>query len=427
MSGSTTAILELPREEGPAAAQTRSLLIVDDDEGPRKTLSIIFKDHYDVLTAKDGASALAIANARRVDAAIVDIRMPGLSGIETLAGLKKIDPGIEVVILTAYETLETARNSLRMGACDYLTKPFELPTMRAAVARAMERRFVSDRVADGHRELEELRRTVYDFKVGEQTAKAKGEIYASVIHDINGPMTVISGFIDIVNNNLAGSEGVEGVQLEELKNHLAQITRQVDACIDISRRYLDFFRERRERSAVVRVNQALQDLVDLLRVHPAAKGNKVALEKLDVDASIAINGTDFIQCLLNLAINGLQCIDRPHAVTIVVRRMEKPLDVGDIPDLPGDRLINVGGLKGEEPLIAVAVSDDGDGIPDEVAGQLFESYVTTKSEGKGTGLGLAIVQRFVREAGGAIRLESKRGLGTTFTLLFPEFKAQGQG
>ena len=426
MSGSTTGISNSPKGGDPVRPATRSLLIADDDEGPRTTLSIVFKDDYEVLTAKDGASALAIVNGRRVDAAIVDIRMPGLSGIETLEGLKKIDPEIEVVILTAYETLETARNALRLGACDYLPKPFELPAMRAAVARAMERRHVSDRIADGHRELEELRRTVYDFKVGEQTAKAKGEIYASVIHDINGPMTVISGFIDIVNSNLAGARHVEGWQLEELKNHLGQITRQVDACIDILRRYLDFFRERRGRSAVVAVNQALQDLVDLLRVHPAAKGNKIDLQALENEGAIAINGTDFIQCLLNLSINALQCVDRPHAVGITARRVAEPLDVDAFPTRPGDRLIDVGGLGKKAPLIAVSVSDDGDGIPDKVAGQLFESYVTTKSEGKGTGLGLAIVKRFVREAGGAIRLESKCDAGTTFTLFFPEVLPSGE-
>jgi signal transduction histidine kinase len=70
-------------------------------------------------------------------------------------------------------------------------------------------------------------------------------------------------------------------------------------------------------------------------------------------------------------------------------------------------------------LIAISISDDGGGIPAEVVEKLFDTYVTTKSEGEGTGLGLAITQRSVKEANGAIHLTTELGRGTTFTLYFP--------
>ncbi len=408
-----------------SAPERRTLLIVDDDEGTRQSLSLVFRDAYEILTAADGSEALAIAGGRRIDAAILDLRMPGLSGIETLDALKEIDPGMEVVILTAYETLETARRALRLGARDYLSKPFEVQAMRATVSRAMERRASADGVAAGSRELEELRRSIDGFRMNEEQARTKGEIYASVIHDINGPMTVISGFIDIVNNNLGRIRRLEGAELEDVKAHLAQITRQVDACIAISRRYLGFFRERKPGGSSVGINQTLADLIELLRVHPAANGNRLELDSLDRDLQIAINGTDLIQCLLNLALNALQSATRPHRVRISARWIEEPLDLVSREDGPRRRLINREGFENRPPLAAISVEDDGDGIPEDVFARLFDACVTTKSEGKGTGLGLAIVGRFVRDANGAIGIETKPGRGAAFRLYFPARPAPG--
>jgi DNA-binding NtrC family response regulator len=210
---------------------SRVLLVVDDDEGPRQSLDLVFRDYYETLLAASGEEAIRIASSRKIDTAIVDIRMPGMSGVETLGKLKEIDPAIEVVVLTAFETLDTARKALRLGAFDYLSKPFDISAIRASIAHAMERRDVSEGILASDRELDGLRQSIYDHKMGEQMARTKGEIYASVIHDINGPMTVISGFIDIINYNVNQVRRLDGANLEELKSHLAQITRQVDACI----------------------------------------------------------------------------------------------------------------------------------------------------------------------------------------------------
>src|SRR5262245_26964591 len=108
----------------------RTLLIVDDEEGPRQSLRIVFKDDYNILLADSGTMAIEMAKQHSVDAAVLDIRMSGMSGVELLGKLKEIDPAIEVIMLTAYETIETARQALRLGACDYLTKPFDISTMR---------------------------------------------------------------------------------------------------------------------------------------------------------------------------------------------------------------------------------------------------------------------------------------------------------
>src|SRR4051812_8029906 len=132
-----------PAGTAPKEAHRRTLLIVDDEEGPRQSLRVVFKNEYELLLAGDGATALDMARQHKIDAAILDLRMADMSGIEVLQGLKTVDPHIEVIMLTAYETIDSARQALRLGACDYLNKPFDIPAIRTAVANAMNRRTLS--------------------------------------------------------------------------------------------------------------------------------------------------------------------------------------------------------------------------------------------------------------------------------------------
>ena len=99
------------------AATLPKLLIVDDEEGPRHSLRMVFKKDFEVYAVENGDKAIEYARTHPISLAILDIRMAGKSGIEVLRGLKAIDPHIEVIMLTAYETIETARQALRLGAC----------------------------------------------------------------------------------------------------------------------------------------------------------------------------------------------------------------------------------------------------------------------------------------------------------------------
>src|SRR5688572_30559894 len=82
------------------------LLVVDDEEGPRASLKVVFKNDFEVLLASSGFEALTIAKDRRIDVAILDILMHGMSGVDLLRELKRLDEDVEVIMLTAYETLE---------------------------------------------------------------------------------------------------------------------------------------------------------------------------------------------------------------------------------------------------------------------------------------------------------------------------------
>jgi len=103
-----------------------AILLVDDDEVFRERLARALRERgYDVATAADHDSALAAAQVQKPDFAIVDLRMPGLSGLALLGPLHTIAPGARIVVLTGYGSITSAVEALRAGAHDYLSKPVD--------------------------------------------------------------------------------------------------------------------------------------------------------------------------------------------------------------------------------------------------------------------------------------------------------------
>jgi two-component system sensor histidine kinase/response regulator len=405
-----------------AAQPTRrrgTLLVVDDEDGPRQSLRVIFKDDYDMLMASDGATAIQLAQNNKVDVAVLDIRMGGMSGIEVLERLKYIDPAIEVVMMTAFETTDTIRQALRLRASEYINKPFDISTMRAAVANAMQRRTLESEISNNNEKLQELLLELQNQKLEEQMAKTRGDIYASIIHDINGPLTVISGFIQVLNQRIGGSTQLESEDLEFVKERLKVITRQVTNCIEISRRYLGFLRRQGTEAPRVGVNQLLSDMSHLVQVHPSLQSNHFNVQPLYPDIGVLINGTDLIQILLNLTVNAFQCTPQPHNIKIEGEVLEVSPDFTTFKDGPETRLLNVESFQSTPPLVRLSISDNGPGIPPEVLPKIFQPYFTTKDARQGTGLGLNIVLRLIKQSGGALHVRTRVGLGTTFSIYLP--------
>ncbi len=411
--------ISAPNKPGAPSKRKGTLLIVDDEEGPRESLRLIFKEEYEILTAGDGPTAIEMATKNKVDVAVLDIRMSGMSGIEVLARLKAVEPSIEVVMMTAFETTDTMRQALRLRACDYINKPFDLSTMRSAVAHAMQRRTLESEIHTNEEKLQELRGELHHQKLQEQMSYTRGEIYASIIHDINGPLTVISGFTQLLNQRIADSARLESEDLEFVRGWLKTITRQVTNCIEISRRYLSFLRQHSNGAPRVAVNPLLSDLSHLVKVHPSRKQNQLTIRPLAEDITVRMNGTDVIQILLNLTVNAFQCASAAHAVEISGQVLRAPLDLTAFKDGPRDRLLNVENFDNAPPLLELCVRDTGPGIPPETLPKIFQAYFTTKGARQGTGLGLNIVQRLIKEAKGALHVHTEAGKGTAFTIYLP--------
>jgi len=335
--------------------------VVDDEDGLRELLRVVFNDEYEVWIARDGAFALELAQRHKIDVAVLDIRMAGMSGIDLLERLKSADPGIEVVMMTAFETTDTLRQALRLRACDYIKKPFAIATVRAAVARAMHRHSLESESRSNAEQLQELLAELQSHKIDQQLSKAQREI-------------------------------------------------------EISRRHLSFLRRQAHQAAPAGVNRLLADLGQLLRPHPALADNQLEVRPLLQDVVVQVHGTHFIQILLNLAVNAFECAPEPHRVEIQARVLSEPLDLAPLRDGPQDRLLNADQFDNAAPLLAVSVRDSGPGIPPGILARIFQPCFTTKPPGHWTGLGLSIVLRLVKTAKGLLHVHTELGVGTTFTM-----------
>ena len=133
---------------------TGHILVVDDEPSMRTTLSILLKrEGYQVSQAGDGTEALKMLERGRYDMVLTDLKMEGVDGMELLRQVKSADPQAEVLIFTAYGTVTSAVEAMKLGAYDYIGKPFDEEELLLKVSRALERKSLVKEVQDLRAEL----------------------------------------------------------------------------------------------------------------------------------------------------------------------------------------------------------------------------------------------------------------------------------
>lgn len=125
-----------------------TILIVDDDQQLHRSFEKLLSDEeYTILTASGGEEGLTIIGSARVDLAIIDVCLPGMDGLKTFKAMREIDPKLMGIIMTAFGTTETAIEAMKLGAFDYITKPFDIPDLLILIHQAVEAgRIVRSRV-----------------------------------------------------------------------------------------------------------------------------------------------------------------------------------------------------------------------------------------------------------------------------------------
>ncbi|MBI2204709.1 MAG: response regulator [Candidatus Rokubacteria bacterium] len=155
-----------------AAAQQSRILVVDDELGPRESLRMLLKPVYEVRTAQSGRAALDEIPGFRPDLMILDIKMAEMDGLEVLSRVKQMDPAIEVVMITAYASLETVKLALTRGAFEYLIKPFSRQELEDVVRRALLRRQADlSREGQAAKLVDEMRALAAKTRDLEETAR----------------------------------------------------------------------------------------------------------------------------------------------------------------------------------------------------------------------------------------------------------------
>ncbi len=132
------------------------MLVVDDDEGIRKFLSAVLgKQGFGVVTAENGLDALDVFRTAKPAVVLMDIRMPGMSGLAAMSAIRKLDRSAAVILMTAFAEVETAVQAIKDGAFDYIIKPFDIAEVLLLVERALELRRMREDISVLHRELSE--------------------------------------------------------------------------------------------------------------------------------------------------------------------------------------------------------------------------------------------------------------------------------
>ena len=125
-----------------------NILIVDDEIGPRESLRMILKPNYNVYAVENGYAAIQMIQQIEMDVVTLDLKMPGISGIDTLKEIRVIDPDVMAIIITGYGTLKTAIEAIRYGVFDYIPKPFNVPEILSIIDKSIQRRKLNIKVKE---------------------------------------------------------------------------------------------------------------------------------------------------------------------------------------------------------------------------------------------------------------------------------------
>jgi signal transduction histidine kinase len=381
---------------------------VDDEPGPRESLRIVFKDRYSCVIATCGREGIEYARNHVVDAAVLDIKMPDLSGVDVLRELKEIDPDIECVMLTGYETIETARAAVRYGAADYLNKPFDVFSVREVLDRCMKRRHERLASEESFRTLERTNLQLAGELAQLSRAVEAGVLSAGVVHEMNNPLAIIAGYADLLGRDLASLNVSDQDTSRQVKQRLVSIQREIDRCKDIARRFLNFSRSRPDALETIGAGKLLEDAASLIKAHPANRAAEIKVAASDSDPALTVNPAEVLQVLINLGVNALHAMNGTGTLE---------LSAVVAASLPSEFAFRPDSFDPQKPMAKLVISDTGSGIKPEDINKIFQPYFTSKKEG--TGLGLSIVCELVARYGGAIEVQSTVGQGSTFSVFLP--------
>jgi len=367
------------------------VLVVDDEPKICQLLSQILSARgCAVRLAHDGFEGLTQFQQRHADMVITDVKMPRLNGLELIRELKHLDPLLNIVVITAYPSVEGAVEAMRYGACDFITKPFDITQIQAILYRCHQRLSLSRQMrsmGDGLLKLEELNRRLAELN------EMKSQFLAAISHEINTPLCLMSEWIYLLADGTLGSLTPDQQQA-------------VDALI----------------GAYDRLRLLLQQLIDLMH------GHEIVLSRQEVTAQHVLQQS-LAAVAAKAAIRSITVtqhlpsepiafeVDRPRCAAA----FEYLLDNAVKFNREGGR-INVT-MTATPETVELRIQDTGIGILAEELEKVFTAFYQVdrrlnRAYG-GVGVGLTLARRYVELHGGSLALASEVGNGTTVTVVLP--------
>jgi signal transduction histidine kinase len=412
------------------------VLIVDDEEYIRLSLSeLLSYIGFEVATAANGEDALKKLTENRFDIAFMDIKIPGMNGVELLGRVRKAYPDVSVIMMTGYATVENAVEAVKLGAYDFLRKPYDIEEIKVSINRLLEKKKLEEecklweealrntleelekKVEERTAELskanlllkqeiterrqaeeeirklnEELEQRVFQRTAELESANSELESFSySVSHDLRAPLRAISGFSKILFEDSADKLDDEGKRLLNIiQGNTEKMENIIDDLLALSR----IGRKDVELSDIDMYELAKAVFDEVKAVNPERKlqFNVKPLPPAHGDKGM------IRQVFFNLLSNAIK-FTKPKEVPVV--------EVG-------------GSADGSKNVYYV--KDNGVGFDMQYANQLFGAFQRLHSdeEFEGTGIGLAIVKRIVNRHDGKIWAEGKENEGATFYFSLPK-------
>lgn len=357
---------------------TSRILIIDDEESIRASCARIFEQEgYCAEKCCDGASGVLKCETTPFDVVFVDLKMPGMSGMEVVERIHRRDEKVMLIVITGYATIESAVESMKKGAFDFLPKPFTPNELRVITRRALDHRHLL-------LESERLR---------QEKDRMKERFMAMLSHQLKHPLVAVQQYFEVILGGMVGNlEDKQKEMLERSRIRIQELLRLIDSWLSFSRI---------DENMLVREFTRL-DLVEMLReiitfYMPVAQEKRVTID-LRAEGSAIVNGhKDFLrEAFTNLISNAIN-YNRPDGTVVLT--------------------VQNAGNK-----ISVTVSDTGIGIDKDALPHIFnEFYRSTRAKVfLGSGLGLSIVKRIIDAHTGTIHVESVVDVGSTFTVDLPD-------
>jgi signal transduction histidine kinase len=375
------------------ASDLPQVLVIDDEMGPRESLRMLLKPNYQVYTADCVDAGIKLLKEKQPDAVITDIRMPGASGIEGLRRIREIDPHVAVIMLTGFGALETAQEALRLGANDYIAKPFDAREMREVIGRNVERTRLHRTGLNASEEIKELNNRLLKELAQKERLASLGQASAEFVHDLGNPLTIVWGYVQLLAKKLEQSEKENGAKSQNAKE-LQIIEQNVRLCRELLTMWQSYGSVEAAPHKPISVCAIVREVVKSVTAMAAQNGVELKSNLCEDACTLQGDSTQLTRAIQNVIINAVQAVsEKKGAVTVSCVRKDFYVDV--------------------------RVEDTGYGITPAQMAKIFDPYFTTKQGKSGTGLGLYITKKVVEDHNGSIKVDSTPQVGTSFTIRLP--------
>ncbi|MFA6003719.1 MAG: hybrid sensor histidine kinase/response regulator [Elusimicrobiota bacterium] len=366
-----------------AAREILRVLVVDDEgvlcQGVRRILepfSFEVADvgadaAFEVKTVGSGEDCLRELEVRTPDILLLDYKLPGMTGLEVLTRIAPQAKGILVVMITAYASLETAVRATKLGAYDFLAKPFSPDELRYSMRKAATHAILSRRAKQLEAEKKQIR----------------FEFLSVLAHELKAPLNAVEGYMDILRERTAGEE-------------LHMVERCVVRIGGMKKLIFDLLDLTRIESGLKKRELKATDLAPLLQSALEAAGAEAGRRGITLEAELGA------PVILQADPGEMEIIFNNLVSNAVKYNRE------------GGR-VRVRLARSEDEVV-LEVEDTGIGMSEEESRKLFREFVRIRNERtakvSGSGLGLSTVKKLAKMYGGDVSVRSQPGMGSTFVV-----------